>query len=88
MCEAVEEFAEKIAVRREARGKREGRREGRREGEARGCSRVGEEIARQRETHAERDCRMYRPFARAGQEAPAVGGVNRNSQIGSDIMSF
>ncbi len=28
MCEAVEEFAEKIAVRREARGKREGRREG------------------------------------------------------------
>ena len=27
MCEAVEEFAEKIAVRREARGKREGRRE-------------------------------------------------------------
>ena len=36
MCEAVEEFAEKIAVRREARGKREGRREGRREGEALG----------------------------------------------------
>jgi len=32
MCEAVEEFAEKIAVRREARGKREGKREGRREG--------------------------------------------------------
>ena len=31
MCEAVEEFAEKIAVRREARGKREGKREGRRE---------------------------------------------------------
>ena len=27
MCEAVEEFAEKIAVRREARGKREGKRE-------------------------------------------------------------
>ena len=27
MCEVVEEFAEKIAVRREARGKREGRRE-------------------------------------------------------------
>ena len=28
-------------------------------------------------THAERDCRMFRPFAGAGQEAPGVDGVRK-----------
>ena len=27
-------------------------------------------------------CKVFRPFALACQEAPAVGGLNQNSQIG------
>ena len=73
MCEAVEEFAEKN--RGAPRGARQAR--GQARGPARGGSRIGEEITRQRETHVERDRRMYRPVACAGQGAKGFNGVRK-----------